>query len=428
MAATKKGGVHGGKPGRVGWSRRNFAPVLFLSIEQNGVFKDAGDLLSQLLSFRCKENLGKATETKFLFRNDGLALAEDPRFLGNTVWRFRFGYFNDLSQIFLGVVRNVEPDYSSKCTISVTLFDYSLNLSQTSGAKNWGRVQSSEIAKALAKKHGMKARVTPSNDVPKKAWIQPSDMNDLAFIRDLSAMIDFEFFVDGDPPTLVYRKKDYDSIPKANLTYYTDPSEYSYLKSFKPKVTSLGPYSSGVAGTDAGKGKGEASKNTDPSKANPGLAPSQNLQFSERGNRAVATVVSKKPVASPAPSNTEPAKLAVVKRQQLLDRSNEASSDHPLTPALSKGLIFNILGVEKPLQGKWYIQEASHELSGTNASTKVTWKRNATGGKKDMANTNNKASADGDKGAANKLQISATAGNNPDAKYTVVSPAPVARR
>lgn len=424
MAAKK--GSRGGKPikeGSAHWSRRNAAPVLFLSVEDRGSFKDASDLLDILISFQCKESLAKATETTLVFRNDDRNLAEDPRFLANSIWKFRFGYFNDLSPIMVGIVRNVEPDYSAKCTLAIKLFDHSLNASQTSKGKNWGKIQSSEIAKAIAKSHGLKHRVTDSGDVPKKAWIQPADMVDLMYLRDLAAMIDFELYVEGDPPTLVYRKKAYDSAPKANLTYFSDPSEFSYLKSFKPKVTSLGAYSSGAANTDAGKGKADKSSSKDPTGRSPALAAANpmEVQLSAKtgATRANFDVVSKKPVVTPAPSNTNTKQLAEVKRQQMLDKANEASSDHPLTPALAKGLIFNIFGVDKPLEGKWYVQEAHHDINGTSASTKVTWKRNATGGKKDLKNQNNK-DADNSKSNNPVVQLNGTSSTN--LKLTVVSP------
>lgn len=396
MASKKKAAAAPTGVGKGNWSRRNFAPVIFLSIEENGVFKDADDLYGKMTSFKVKEQLTKATETHITFRNDDIELAEDPRFLANTVWKFRFGYYNDLSPIMVGIIRNIEPEYGEKATIKVTLYDYTLNASQTSSAKNWGKIKTNEIAKQIAKKHNMKASVDDSNDLPKKAWIQPSDLNDIQFLRDLAALIDFEVYVSDDPPTLFYRKKAYDASPKGQLIYYNDPSEFAYLKSFKPKVTSLGPYNSGVKGTDAEKGKGDKATVGDGSKQSPGLGNRDNYRVligrqrdtGTGGGQSAEVVV--KPVATSAPANTNTQKLAQVKRQQILDKANEATSEHPLTPSLSKGLIFEILGIEKPLAGKWYVYEADHEITGTNAGTRVTWKRNSTNGNKNQQNVNNK--------------------------------------
>lgn len=402
--AAKKGKKRSGAPtgdGKGSWSRKNLSPVIMLSVDEGGgQFREPKDLYPLLTSFKLKESLTKATEVTLTFRNDAIELSEDPRFLANTVWKVRFGYFNDLSPVFVLLVRNLEPEYSDKCTLRVTLFDYSLNASQTSSSRNWGKIKSSDIAKQIAKAHSLIPAVEDSNDEPKKAWIQPSDMNDILYLRDLAAMIDFEVYVDEDPPTLFYRKKAYDASPRGLIVYYDDPSEYSYLKSFKPKVTSLGPYSSGVKGTDAEKKKGEKSTSGDASKSSPGLADKDNYRVSigkrdASGGSTSAEVFYKKPVASTAPSNTNVKKLAEVKRQQILDKANEAASEHILTPSLRKGLIFEIAGVEKPLAGKWYITDGEHSINGTSAESKITWKRNSTSGKKDQANTNNKKSDSG---------------------------------
>jgi len=425
MAAAKKG-----KPqpnptgsGHANWNRRNFAPVLFISIEENGVFKDAKDLYGKITSFKVKESLTKATETHITFRNDDRTLAEDPRFMGNTIWKFRFGYFNDLSPIMVGILRNVEPVYADKCTLSVTLFDYTLTASQMSSAKNWGKIKSSEIAKRIAKQHGMKASVDDSNDVPKKAWIQPIDLNDIQFLRDLAALNDFEVSVADDPPCLFYRKKNYDDVPQARLVYYDDPSEWSYLKSFKPKVKSLGPYVSGVAGTDAEKGKGDKATSKDASKQSPGLGNKDNYRVVINAQTGQAEVVAK-PLATPAPAHADTQKLAAVKRQQILDKANEADSEHPLTPSLAKGLIFDIQGVEKPLAGKWYVAEADHEITGSAAGTKVSWKRNSTNAqKKDVANTNNKSTGGG-KNAAPTVIVNASSGKSEVIQRNQPVPAP----
>ena len=395
MAAAKKG--RKGKPGnatgtgRVGWSRKNFAPVLFLSCEEkDGSFKSAEDILAVCTSFTVKDTLTKACETKFAFRNDDRLLAEDPRFLGNTRWRFRFGYYNELSPIMIGFVRNIEPNYDDKMSITVTLYDASLNASVETTAKNWGKITSAEIAKKMCKKHGWVPAVEDSKDVPKKAWIQPNDVNDIRFLRDLAAMVDFEVYVEGSPPTLFYRKKKYDVAPSGSLTYFDDPSEFSYMKSFKPKVTNLGPLATGASGTDAGKGKGAKDSSKDPSKENPAIGGGRLTFGAERDSSGqTKTHEITRPVSVPIPANTDPKKTATILRQQLLDKSHEASSDHPLTASLQKGLIFVINGVEKPLQGKWYCQEVTHTISGTGAETKVNWKRNSEAGK-GAANVNNK--------------------------------------
>ena len=161
----------------MGWSRRNFAPTVFLSIEG----KTADDLLGKLISFSYKKTLDKAAETTMVFRNDERNLMSDKRFLANTNWSFRYGYFNDLSPIITGTIRNVQPVYADKRTVTVTLLDLSMRLSKSSEGKNWGRVESSTIARKIAAKYDLQAEVDPSKDRPAKDFIQPASVNDLQY-------------------------------------------------------------------------------------------------------------------------------------------------------------------------------------------------------------------------------------------------------
>lgn len=411
------------------WSRRNFAPVLFLSIDG----EDATDLLRTTISFAHKSSQNKAAETKFVMRNDDRILLDDPRTFPNKIWKFRFGYFNDLSPIHVAQIREVAPSYADKRIVTFTLYDLSMNISQGSGAKSWGTVPSSQIAIQIAKNNGFTAVVDPSDDKPKKAFIQPASVNDLQFLRDLAAEIDYEVFVDGSPPKLYYRKKPYDEQPHRRLTYYDDPSEYSYVKSFTPKVKSLGPLNSGVSKANSGKGKdGKDAKSAEGQDAS--LGPYRSLDGDTGNSQHVAgktpmdisdvslalaaasgagvagpavagAIIASKPasrsrdaVSKIAPSGANPTALAASARSQLLDKANEATSDHPLTPSIVCGRVYEWTGIEKQVNGKWYADEVEHAMDGTNSTTKSKWKRNAKGVGNDKAkNTNNKDPEESDK-------------------------------
>jgi phage protein D len=358
--------------------------VLLLSIKG----QPANDLLRITTSFSHKRTLAKSAETKFVFRNDDRKLLDDPRLLPNTTWEFRYGFFNDLSPVTLGMIREVAPVYEAKVTVTVTLYDALLTAATKSSAKNWGLVPSSDIAKAIAAKHGFSAVVEPSNDMPKKRWIQPNDVNDIRFLRDLAVLIDYEVYVTGSPATLTFRKKRYGAAPKATLTYYSDATEHSYVKSFRPKVKSLGPAQAGMASTDHEKGAGVKDVVDDHTKGGVGIAATNNLSVSPSG--AQLYVQPKADVSTPVPSGLNTKALATVARQQMLDKCNEATSDHPLTASITPGDIFVWAGIEKQLAGKWYCFEEHSQISGTSSSTSCQWKRNAMGkGGEKLANTNN---------------------------------------
>ena len=192
------------------FSRRNYSPVLFLRI----LDKSADDLLSLLTSFEYKRTMDKGAETTFVFRNDVKdLLTSDERFFANTPWQFKFGYFNDMSPAITGIIRKIEPEYQDTRTLTITLLDHTSKMGKSSSGKNWGRVKSSTIANLIADEYNMGGFVEDSDDSPDKDIVQPADMTDLEFLRDMAAQIDFEVFVDGTPPTLVYRSKPYDTPP-----------------------------------------------------------------------------------------------------------------------------------------------------------------------------------------------------------------------
>ncbi len=435
------------------WSRRNFAPVLFLSI--NG--QDASDLLRRTTSFTHKGSTKKMAETTWVMNNFDRKLLSDPRTFPNTRWQFRFGFFNDLSPIITGIIREVKPTYADSCTVTFSLFDVSSLVSQGSGARNWGRIPSSEIAKKIAKANDMEAVVDDSRDIPAKSFIQPANINDLQYLRDLAADIDFEVFVDETPPRLYYRKKPYDQQPQNVLTYFDDHSEFSYVKSFSPKVKSMGPPNTGVSKANSGKGaagkKASSSQGKDsalagylsldgdtgkgtrvPAKTtidvgDAAAALAVGAAAGAAGGVVGTAILAAKPVSRSrelvskmAPSGANVAGLAAAARSQLLDQANEANSDHPLTPSIIWGKLYEWRGLDQQLNGKWYADEVTYTINATSSGTQVTWKRNAKGTGKDKNKKQNKKDAadsnkpgkttiviDGDSGAQRKAVTLASA-------------------
>ena len=381
------------------WSLANFSPILHLTIGG----KDASDLLGVMTSFKLKLATKKAGEATFSFRDDDGLFLEDSRFFPNTEWSFRFGFVDDLSPVFKMLVRNFEPEFAMKRTLTVTLFDGSSSMAQNSSSKNWGAVPSSTIAKQLARKYNLKPEVTDSKDAPKKAIIQPGDLTDIQFLRDLAAEIDYEVIVNNE--RLVYRPKPYKEDAVGVLIYAEDPTERSYVKSFKPSVKSLGAVkASGAATADKNKGSGKAAADT-----------TSKVQLEGASGKATVLPPSQSQNGTKAPAVGNAGGLAKAARSQMLDKVNEAKSTHPLTPSLVKGKSYVWRGVGKQLGGKWYLQEVTHEISGTSSKTDCDWKRND--GNKAASSNSTKKNAD--TGAGKQVQLVGDTG-----KATVVNAKP----
>jgi hypothetical protein len=100
-------------------------------------------------------------------------------------------------------------------------------------------------------------------------------------------------------------------------------------------------------------------------------------------------------VTKAAASGADVQGLAHAARQQMLDKANEATSEHPLTPSLVAGKLYVWAGIEKQVNGKWDAKEANHQISGTGSSTTVTWKRNAKGAGDDPSKKQNNKGEEG---------------------------------
>lgn len=342
------------------WSRANYSPILSLTIDG----KEVPDILSRVTSFRVKFAAQKAGEATFELRNDDFVLLDDDRFFPNTAWRFRFGFADDLSPAYPMIVRNFEPKFQDKQTLTVTLFDGTTAMAQNSSSRNWGAIPSSLVAQQLAEKYGLTPEIEPSPDKPKKAVIQPGDVNDIQFLRDLAADIDFEVFVNSK--TLIYRRKPYDEDVAGVLVYAADPTERAYVRSFTPKVKSLGAVSStGAAGA----------KKDDAADKKGGGASTQKVQLDgDSGAATVPTNQAKTGTSKPVVGNA--GGLAQAAKSQMLDRVNEANSEHPLTPSLLRGKNYDWQGVGRQLGGKWYLHAVTHSISGKDSKTECEWKRN----------------------------------------------------
>jgi len=417
------------------WDRKDYAP--FVGIHIKGALAD--DLMGALKSFQHKAETKKASETTLVFRNDRMELASDPRFLANTVWQVRYGFPNRMSPIITGIIRQVEPIYAAERTIKVVLMDHTINLAKSSSSRNWGRISSAEIAEKIGEKHGLRVFAAPSNDIPKKAHIQPGTVNDLQYLRDLAAEVNYEVFVQMDPLGLVYRPIPYDVTPEPlKLHYHNGPDDYSFVLSFKPKIKTLGPIKTG--GSRASTKRVEKGKQTKISTATEGakqyLVTSNGISGYTEGmkvtyyidqagnhvsvNQSTAAIldssVENAKVAfgdkvvervtdynwdminknqanaknKAVPSGGGATRAAATARRQMLEKSEGATSEHPLTALFQVGKMYTWTGLDKVFNRSWYCQSVTSTITGTSSKTTVEWKMQPDEGKsKSIANRYN---------------------------------------
>lgn len=327
-------------------------------------------LRRQCVQFIHRRRVNKPAEAIITFRNDGRDILGLPEMLPNAFWLYRFGYAGYLSEVRGGYIRQISPTYAEKRVVTVQLIDGLGDLRTSSQSKNWGSQSSSDVVRALAKKNGWRADVDNSNDAF-FGFVQPGDQNDFMYILHMAAQIDFEVSLEGTPgrqQTLRYKKKDYSKKPVGRMAYQDAVGPYANVKYFSPNIKSLGVVSAGATGTDAQKGRAATGLSDQASKA---LA----LFALDNSIRVVGSIANTLATLVPSKVNTQA--VAKVWKDQMLDRSMEAHSEHRLHPGIKISDLWDWSGLDAQLNGLWYVVEEEHTINGSSASTRVVWKRNA---------------------------------------------------
>lgn len=207
-----------------------FAPrVLFESLP-GGV--DVRDFNLDLVDFKYKRSVRKIDKATITLSNVDLKYANDSRFDREIRLRVRWGYPGGLSSVKDMVVTQVAPNLGAGVPqLVMTALDSGQNLA-TVGSRNWGSVQSSDIAHAIARRHSLQTDIVASGDRRNEHRVQTGATTDYEFLARLADRINFDFWVDGQ--TLHYRPVDTSALPRHRFVYYIDGS--STLKSFHPTV------------------------------------------------------------------------------------------------------------------------------------------------------------------------------------------------
>lgn len=207
-----------------------FAPKVMLESLPGGV--DVRDLAADIVDFKYTMAVKKMDKATITIANVDLKYANDARFDQEIKLRVRWGYPGGLSAVKDMVVVQVAPNLGNGVPQLVfTCLDAGQNLASV-GSRNWGSVQSSDIASSIARRHGLRADIVASGDRRSEHRIQTGATTDYEFLARLADRINYDFWVDGE--VLHFRPVDTSALPSHRFVYYIDGS--STLKSFHPTV------------------------------------------------------------------------------------------------------------------------------------------------------------------------------------------------
>lgn len=346
-----------------------FQPVLLAQVEG----QSATDLLDRVTKFDLHEDNKLATEILLEIHGlnpepDAVDVLEDPRLQPGANWTFRWGYFKHLSEKVSALVTHFEPKFRSDGTISVTLHLHakSTRMGRDTKSRNWGRVDSSSIAKRIAAKYKLKSQITSSNDRRRKAWIQPAKTSDIAYLQMLARRIGYVVYVEGR--TLVYEPERDHAAPIMSLAWY-GAGDHGILQAFSPKVKALPRRRTKAAGAAGGADTSEAKD------AAGTLGKVVAVDSTNRSHYVVAEVAGHEQITERDSKNRK--RVLDVKQKRILERANTATADCLGTAGLRRGQVVTITNVGRQLSGNWKIKGSRHVISSNVYKTTLELKRGA---------------------------------------------------
>lgn len=327
-----------------------YYPPTFLLEADGGL---AFDIIPYIKRFEFIDQHKKPDELKIIFINDRFRWIDDQRFAAGVTYRVRWGYPTLWSKTLVFKVQKAIPDFPQKevPTITMISWDSRIDLAKEAVAHNYGPVSSSEVARVLAKKWGLKQDIQESNDARKQDRIQSARTTDLGYLAKLADDLNFRFDVIDD--TLVFKKHEYLGSADFEYTYFYD--KRGVIREFKPEIKDkLAKGKIGVATSDPKTGESKDNKPKDkPATGTSSRNAKDGKVFKEQGT-------------GPLGASPEGAKVAALQAGAAKDKIDLNADKATLKiigdPRLRKGMKVRVLGVGRFYEGTWYVAGTHHTI------------------------------------------------------------------
>ncbi len=404
--------------------------------------QDVNDLIRRAGDITISEDTKRATQVTIDFEDypdmriaGAPSLMDDPRLKTGKVWEIRWGYLQQMSSPIIVRVAYFEPDYKENGTRTLKLTMLSKGARQASlntQARNWGRVNSSEIARSIASSYGLRAEVEDSDDRRASSYHQPSNKSDMEYLQELARENDWVCYVDGG--TLHYHAPRTGETPVTELTWYAGGTN-PVLLSFKPSVKEPRATRNSRRGGQDENGQTEGNSPNAPTGSaqqtpwhggsfrrvnvvnrNVSRTYTEGVPEHDRvrdGSSAQSSPIPNAPGRQPDPSTTSSPtpershnrrrRGAVADQNSALERANEAKASCIGLPYLRRDLCISIRGVAQDLSGTWYVKGTTHKL-GKKYTTELDLSRRAPHASRRGSQDNNHDAPDSTTPGANTTQ------------------------
>ena len=204
-------------------------------------------ITKEILALVFEDNEQELDVLSLTVANRDLRLTDAHFFQEGNEISVRFGYRDQLSPIRTTVIKDIDYDFpESGCpTIRVKAYDKAFKMAGSEIQKVWQKpapgILYSEIAAAIAEKHGLEPVITPTLGFHLR--VVQSNISDARFLQDLAAkarakegagLAGFAFYVEGHQ--LHFHPQGLDLPPSHQLAYF--PKSQGVLRAFRPATQS----------------------------------------------------------------------------------------------------------------------------------------------------------------------------------------------
>ncbi len=343
------------------------APRYQITVEGNDV---TDDISADVLSVSFEDHATDADMATLVLANPANRWSDAALFEQGNILELAIGYGHALTPVFKGPITRPEPSFPEDGvpTLSLRAYDLShpMRRDEEKKATTWQEITDSDLAKQIAKKHGI-----PELDVEATTLVIPyvaqGNESDWAFLKRRAERIGFELFVERDTFHFHAPRDSLAQVPGA-LEYRRDLRSFEARLSVEKQVTKVV-----VKGWDAA--------NKEPIVA---IASGKDTGRSVLGEKAASDFVKE--------DFGEGAKILhdlvprTVKEAEELARAYLKANEYTLVtgsgsvvgdPALKAKTLVEIAGVGQRYSGTYYVTKVTHSIGDGGYTSEFECQRNA---------------------------------------------------
>lgn len=346
-----------------------FAPTILLTSVYEDM--DLSDMNESIIRMEYTSSTRKMDKCVLIIENRDLRYSDDPRLDREIRFYLKWGYPSGLSETREMIVAQAAPSLSSGVpSLTLTAYDAGQDLT-TTGARNWGAVSSSHIARQIAARHNLEAEVVDSNDARREHRLQTAQVTDYEFLARLADDINYDFSIERG--VLRFVPVDTGALPHHRFVYYVEGN--SILKSFRPTVKKKRIHRRTVSGANSDGRSGQERPRRQQQALGSTSIQVLNTATARRGPRV--TIREGEEVVRPSPETDERVRRLHASADQHAAEMQASDMTAELVgyPTVKKGQIVEVYVVERRYSGLWRVQEALHVVEGDGYATRLKVKR-----------------------------------------------------